>query len=290
MTTDNLEEFVGKMLGDLGAGFSASLVLMGDRLGLFSAMNGAGPMTSQSLSEKTNTEERYCREWLAAMAASGYVDLDPENTTFTLSPVQAQVFDDPGSPYYMQGSFECMESNFLDESKVRKAFKEGGGVGWGDHSSCLFSGVERFFRPSYDNMLVQAWLPALDGIVEKLERGMTVADVGCGGGYSTRLLAKAFPKSTFVGFDYHAESITAAIEEADAAGITNATFKESSAQQFDGEGYGLVCFFDCLHDMGDPVGALRRAKETMADDGVCMLVEPFAQDNVKDNMNPVGRI
>lgn len=294
MTTlneDKLNAFVGKMLGDIGAAMNASLLLVGDRLGLFKALAEGGPTDSAGLATRTGTAERYIREWLAAQAASGYLDYDPKSGTFTLPPEQAAVFADENSPVFLAAFGDLVAATMRDEPRISEAFRTGKGVGWDKRDECLFCGTARFFRTSYQHHLVQEWLPALDGVVEKLERGGTVADIGCGHGVSTRLMAQAFPQSRFFGFDYHAGSIEDARKAAADAGVARrVTFEVNAAKAIPAHGYDLVCFFDCLHDMGDPVGALRHVRSTMAPDGTCMLVEPFAGDRLEDNLTPVGRI
>jgi SAM-dependent methyltransferase len=286
---DKLNAFLGRMVGDLGAIASGALVLLGDRLGLFRAMQSGEPVTPEQLAQRTDTHERYVREWLAAQAASGYVDYDGAAGTFSLNPEQAAVFADEGSPASMAGAFEVLASLWLDEPKVAEAFRHGRGLGWHEHSQCLFRGTERFFRPGYNANLVSAWLPALDGVVAKLERGARVADVGCGHGASTIVMARAFPNSQFIGFDYHAPSVQAAAKAAHDAGLTNVRFELAQAKSFPGR-YDLVAFFDCLHDMGDPVGAATHVREALEPGGTWMIVEPYANDRLSDNLNPVGRI
>jgi SAM-dependent methyltransferase len=286
---DKLNAFLGRMVGDLGAIASGALVLLGDRLGLFRAMRSGQPMTPDDLAQRTGTHERYVREWLAAQAAAGYVDHDGAAGTFCLNPEQAAVFADDDSPASMAGAFEVLASLWIDEPKVAEAFRHGRGLGWHEHSACLFRGTERFFRPGYNTNLVASWLPALDGVVAKLERGAKVADVGCGHGASTIVMARAFPRSQFVGFDYHAPSVEAATKAARDAGLTNLRFEVAHAKNFAGR-FDLVAFFDCLHDMGDPVGAATHVREALAPDGTWMVVEPYANDRLSDNLNPVGRI
>jgi SAM-dependent methyltransferase len=288
---DKLNTFIGKMLGDVGAAMNASLMLIGDKLGLYKTLSAKGPLSSAELAQATNTSERYVREWLAAQAASGYVDYNAASGKFSMTPEQTLVFGDEDSPVFMGAVGDLVAATFLDEPKIADAFKTGKGVGWDRRSECLFCGTARFFRTGYKHHLVQEWLPALDGVVEKLKRGAKVADVGCGHGVSTRLMAAAFPNSRFVGFDYHPGSIEAARRAATEAGLGDRVhFDVHSAKTYPAEGYDLVCFFDCLHDMGDPVGAMKHVRETMAADGTCMLVEPFAGDRLEDNLNPVGRI
>jgi SAM-dependent methyltransferase len=288
---DRLNTFIGKMLGDVGAAMNASLMLIGDKLGLYKTLSESGPLTSSELAQATNTSERYVREWLAAQAASGYVEYDAVSGKFSMTPEQTLVFGDEDSPVFMGAVSSVVAATFLDEPKISEVFKTGGGVGWNRRSECLFCGTARFFRTGYKHHLVQEWLPALDGVVDKLKRGARVADVGCGHGVSTRLMAEAFPNSRFFGFDYHPGSIEAARKAAKDTGLDDRVqFDVHSAKTYPTQNYDLVCFFDCLHDMGDPVGAIKHVRETMADDGTCMLVEPFAGDSQKDNLNPIGRI
>ncbi len=286
-----LDAFVGKMVGDLGAAMSAALVIVGDRLGLYKHMAEGGPLTPESLARRAGIAERYAREWLAAQAAAGYAAYDAASGCYALSPEQAMVFADEGGPAFMAGAFDIIAAMFRDEPKITQAFRSGEGVGWHEHDACLFRGTERFFRPGYAAHLVGAWLPALDGVETKLERGARVADVGCGHGASTIVMAKAFPNARFFGFDYHAPSIERAKQAAAEAGVADRTeFAVAAAKTFPGTGYDLVTFFDCLHDMGDPVGTARHVREALAKDGSWMIVEPFAHDRVEDNLNPVGRI
>jgi SAM-dependent methyltransferase len=286
-----LHAFMGKMVGDMGAALSGALVLIGDKLGLYQALADGGAATPEELAGRTGTAERYVREWLAAQAASGYVDYDPATRRFSMSPEQAMALAAESSPVYVAGAFELIAAAYFDEPKVTEAFRTGKGVGWHEHHECLFRGVERFFRSGYSAFLVQDWLPALDGVQAKLERGGMVADVGCGHGASTILMAKAFPRSTFCGFDYHEPSIRRAREAAASAGVSgNTTFEVATAKGFPGTGYDLVACFDCLHDMGDPKGAAAHIRNALKPDGTFMLVEPFAQDDLKDNLNPVGRM
>jgi SAM-dependent methyltransferase len=288
---DKLNAFMGKMLVDVGAAMSASLMLIGDKLGLYKALAQGGPMSSAELANATSTTERYVREWLAAQAAAGYVDYDSSSAKFSMSPEQAMVFADEESPVFMGAVGDLVAATILDEPKISQAFRTGKGVGWNERSTCLFCGTARFFRTSYKHHLVQEWLPALEGVIAKLEAGAVVADVGCGHGVSTMLLAQAFPKSRFYGFDYHEGSIVAARQNAESAGLQDRlSFEVHSGKTFPSRGYDLVCFFDCLHDMGDPVGALRHVRQAIASDGTCMIVEPFAHDRLEDNLNPIGRI
>jgi SAM-dependent methyltransferase len=286
---DKLNAFLGRMVGDLGAIATGALVVLGDRLGLYRAMRSGEKLSPAELARRTGTHERNVREWLSAQAAAGYVDYCDETNLFRLNPEQAAVFADEDSPAAMAGAFEVLSSFWIDEPKVAEAFRTGRGLGWHDHSQCLFRGTERFFRPGYNANLVSGWLPALDGVVAKLERGATVADVGCGHGSSTLVMARAFPKSTFVGFDYHAPSVENAADAARDAGLANVRFEVADAKSFGGH-YDLIAFFDCLHDMGDPVGAARHVRERLAPDGTWLIVEPFAGDRLRDNLNPVGRV
>ncbi|MFQ5494735.1 MAG: class I SAM-dependent methyltransferase [Phycisphaerae bacterium] len=282
--------FLEKMIGDMGAAASASLVLIGEKLGLYKALADCGPLEPGGLAERTGTAERYVREWLAAQAASGYVDHDPATGRFSMNADQAAVFSDQNSPVYLAGGFTGIASLFLDEPKISAAFRSGEGVAWHEHSECLFCGTEKFFRPGYMNHLVADWIPALEGVREKLERGATVADVGCGHGISTTVMAKAFPRSRFVGFDYHEPSVVRAGEVAKEAGVENVTFEAAAAKTFPGRDYDLVAFFDCLHDMGDPVGAVSHVRQSLKSDGTLMIVEPFAHDELEKNLNPIGRM
>ena len=288
---DRLNQFMGKMVGDIGAAANAALIRTGDRLGLYKALASKGPMTPAELAQATGTTERYVREWLSAQAASGYVEYDATTKKFSMQPEQAMVFADDDSPVFMGAIGDMMAAIMLDEPKISDAFKSGKGVGWNDRAECLFCGTARFFRTTYKHHLVQEWLPALNGVVAKLERGAKVADVGCGHGISTLLMAKAYPNSHFFGFDAHPGSITAAQAAAASEGLSErVTFAVATAKTYPANDYDLVCFFDCLHDMGDPVGALSHVKETLAKDGTCMMVEPFARDKLEDNLNPVGRL
>ena len=285
-------EFVGKVVGELGATLNAALVVIGDELGLYKAMDGAGPLTPGELAASTGTSERYVREWLNAQAAGGYVDYDPQEKRYSLSPEHALVLANEGSPYFMPGAFQLMTASVRDEPAIREAFRSGAGVGWHEHNHGVFEGCERFFRPGYAANLVPAWIPALEGVDEKLRAGALVADVGCGHGASTLLMAEAYPASRFVGFDYHDGSIEQARERAAAAGLSEerVTFEVAPAAGYPGTGYDLVTTFDCLHDMGDPVGAARHVLQSLSADGTWLVVEPFAGDHVEDNLNPVGRV
>ena len=278
------------MLGDLGAIATGAAVVLGDRLGLFKAMRELGKVTAGELSARTGTQERLVQEWLAGQAAAGYIEYDEPADRFYLNAEQELVFADEDSPAFMAGAFEVLSTLWLDEEKVSQAFRSGKGVGWHEHSTCLFRGTERFFRPGYNANLIAAWLPALTGVVEKLQQGATVADVGCGHGASAILMAKAFPKSRFFGFDYHSPSIERARKAADEAGVSgNTQFEVATAKTFPGA-YDLVAFFDCLHDMGDPVGAAGHVYQALKPDGTWMIVEPFAYDHLAANLNSVGRV
>jgi SAM-dependent methyltransferase len=286
-----LSSFMEKMLGEFGAALNASLVMIGDKLGLYKALAAKGPLNSAELAQATNTSERYVREWLAAQAASGYVQYDPASGKFSMQPEQALALANEDSPYFMGAIGDLVSATFLDEPKITDGFRTGKGVGWNRRSECLFCGTARFFRTSYKHKLVQEWLPALDGVVDKLNRGAKVADIGCGHGVSTLLMAQAFPNSQFFGFDYHPGSIETARRAASEAGLAERVrFDVHSAKSYPAGDYDLICFFDCLHDMGDPVGAMDHARQAVAADGTCMLVEPFAHDRLEDNFNPIGRV
>ena len=284
-----LQEFLGKAVGDLGAAMSATLVLVGDRLGLYKAL-AAAALTPAELASRTDTNERYVREWLGNQGAGGYVQFDAASGKWSLSPEQALCLADPNGPVDMPGAYNIVEATFHALGRTLDNFKTGKGMEWGEHHACLFHGTERFFRAGYNANLIGAWLPALDGVVDQLTRGAKVADVGCGHGASAILMAKSFPNSTVIGYDYHAESIRVARERAAAAGVSNATFEVADAVSYPGKGFDLIAFFDCLHDMGDPVGVSRHAREALNKDGTVMIVEPFANDRVEDNLNPVGRV
>ena len=285
-----LEAFVFRAVDEVGATLNAALVVMGDKLGLYRAMAGAGPLDPGEIAERAGVAERYVREWLNAQAAGGFVEYDGSSGRYTLPPEQANALTDEQSPAYLPGFFQLALGSVLDSPRVTEAARTGEGVGWHDHVHDVHDGCERFFRPGYNANLVGAWLPALDGVVAKLEQGALVADVGCGHGSSTTLMAQAFPMSTFVGSDYHEDAIATARARAEAAGVADrVTFEVAPAAGYGGKGYDLVTMFDCLHDMGDPVGASRHVRETLADDGTWMIVEPAAGDRVEDNLNPVGR-
>ncbi|MBS1799680.1 MAG: methyltransferase domain-containing protein [Acidobacteria bacterium] len=286
-----LNAFMNQAVADMGAAMHAALVIIGDKLGLYKAMAGAGSMTPAELATKTKTNERYVREWLNANAASGYLDYDPATATYTLPPEQAFALAVDDSPAFLPGAFQVIGAVIRDEPKITNAFRTGQGVGWHEHDAELFQGTERFFRPNYAANLISQWIPALTGVDAKLKSGIRVADVGCGHGASTMLMAKSYPNSTFFGFDYHLPSIQWAEKTAEEAGLASRiTFEVAMAKNFPGNHYGLVTFFDCLHDMGDPVGAAKHVLSTLAPGGSWMIVEPFANDKVEDNLNPVGRI
>jgi len=285
-----LEQFVFRAVDEVGATLNAALVVMGDKLGLYRALAGAGALTPAELAERTGVAERYVREWLNAQAAGGYVEYDPSTSRYTLPPEQTVALTDFESPAYLPGFFQIALGSVLDSPRITDAARSGEGVGWHEHHHDVFEGCERFFRPGYNANLISSWLPALDGVVEKLEQGITVADVGCGHGSSTFLMAKAYPNSTFVGSDYHEGSIETARQRAEEAGVADhVRFETAPAAGYSGKGYDLVTMFDCLHDMGDPAGAARHVRETIADDGTWLIVEPKAGDRVEDNLNPVGR-
>ncbi len=286
---DKLMAFVFRAVGEVGATLNTALVVMGDKLGLYRALAGSGPLTPSELAERTGVAERYVREWLNAQAAGEFVDYDPDSGRYALPPEQAVALTDESSPAYLPGFFQIALGSVIDSPRVMEASKTGAGIGWHDHVNDVYEGCERFFRPGYNANLVSSWLPAFDGLVEKLERGASVADVGCGHGASTVLMAKAFPNSTFRGFDYHEGSITTARQRAEDAGVSErVSFAVAPASSYAGS-YDLVTMFDCLHDMGDPMGAARHVLSSLAADGTWLIVEPAAGDRVEDNLNPVGR-
>jgi SAM-dependent methyltransferase len=286
-----LHEFVMKAVGEMGAAMNAALIVIGDKLGLYKAMAGAGPMSSAELAVKTRTDERYVREWLAAQAAGGFITYDAATRNYTLPPEQAFALAEENSPVFLPGFFHIVSACMKDEGRITEAFTTGKGVGWHEHDPSLFAGTERFFRPNYRAHLIREWIPALGDTEAKLNAGARVADVGCGLGTSTILMAQAYPRSTFVGTDYHDGSIQMAHEAAKKAGVADRVkFEVAKAKDYPGRDFQLVAFFDCLHDMGDPEGAARHVRETLAPDGAWMIVEPFANDNLEDNLNPVGRV
>ena len=285
-----LNAFMGRFVGDLGAVMHAATIVLGDKLGLYKAL-AAGPAHVEDLARRTETDPRYLREWLCAQAASGYVEYDAASETFSLGEEQAFALAVEGGPAFIPGAFQIAMATFKAIPKMTQAFRTGLGLGWHEHDAALFHGTERFFRPSYAANLVSSWIPALDGIEARLEAGARVADVGCGHGASTILLAQAYPASSFVGFDYHEPSIAYAREAAKKAGVGGrVAFEVASAKGYPGHDYDLVAMFDCLHDMGDPVGAAAHVRESLKADGAWMIVEPYAGDRLEDNLNPVGRI
>src|SRR5262245_23148125 len=286
-----LNQFIGQMLGDLGGASSIAMVRIGDVLGLYATLRAKGPMTCTQLAKAAGVNERYLREWLSHQAASNYLDYDAKSETFGLSPEQAMVFANEDSPVYMMGGFDVMAALLDNQPKVQAAFKSGGGVAWGGQAGCMSCAVARFFRPGYHNHLVKEWLPALDGVVDRLERGAKVADVGCGHGWSTVLMAQAFPRSQFIGYDFHPGSIEEAQAHAMAHGVAeNTRFEVGLAKDYPGTDFDLVTCFDCLHDMGDPAGTAAHVCKSLKQDGTWMIVEPMAGDRLEQNLNPVGRL
>lgn len=287
---EKLNAFLGQFVNDLGAAVHTGMVVIGEKLGLYRAL-AEGPVTSAELAAKTKTDERYLREWLSSQAAGGYITYDPSTKKFSLSEEQAFVLAKDDSPAYLPGAFELALASLEAVPRIAESFRSGAGMGWHEHADGVFHGCEKFFRPGYAANLVSAWIPSLEGVKEKLERGARVADVGCGKGASTILMAKAFPNSRFTGFDYHDKSIAAARESAQREGVADrVTFEVSTAKVFPGKDYDFVAVFDCLHDMGDPVGAAKHVRQSLASDGTWMIVEPFANNELKDNLNPVGRV
>jgi SAM-dependent methyltransferase len=287
---DKLNAFVGQFVGDLGAAVHAGMVVIGEKLGLYKAL-ATGAMTSAELGAKTGTDERYLREWLASQAAGGYVTYDDATKKFSLSAEQAFTLANEDSPAYLPGAFELAWGSLAAVPRIAESFRTGAGMGWHEHEESVFHGCEKFFRPGYAANLVSTWIPALQGVREKLEAGARVADVGCGKGASTLLMAAAFPKSKFFGFDYHDKSIQGARDSAKRAGVADrVTFEVAKAKEYPGSGYDFVAVFDCLHDMGDPVGAAAHIRQSLAPGGTWMIVEPFANDDLKNNLNPVGRV
>ncbi|MBX7122778.1 MAG: class I SAM-dependent methyltransferase [Opitutaceae bacterium] len=288
---DKLNAFLGQALNDMGAAFQTALIILGERLGLYKAMAGAGPLTPAELAAKTQTDKRYVREWLCAQAASNYVTYDPATDRFTLPDEQALLLAVDTGPAYLPAAYQVIASTVVDEPQLRETFRTGFGFGWHQHNAGLFEGTERFFRPSYAANLINSWIPSLDGAEAKLKSGAQVADVGCGHGASTILMAQAYPKSRFAGFDYHEPSINRAREAAHAAGVSDRVrFSVAGAKDYPGKAYDLVAFFDCLHDMGDPAGVARHVRSSLKPDGNWLIVEPFAGDRIEQNLNPVGRV
>jgi SAM-dependent methyltransferase len=287
-----LQELLGKAVNEWGAAEGALLTFAGDKLGLFKAMAGAGALTPEELARKTGTQPRIIKEWLAAQAAGGFVIYNPAAGSYTLPEEQALALIDENSPAYIAGFYQTLVSLFKDQEKIIESFRTGKGLGWGDHHHYLFEGTERFFKPNYVANLTTSWIPALDGVENKLKNGgAKVADVGCGHGASTILMAKAYPNSKIIGFDYHRPSIEWARKNAEKEGLKNLTFKVAGATDYPGDDYDLVTFFDCFHDMGNPSAAAKHVLQTLKNkDGTWMLVEPFANDKVEDNLNPIGRV
>jgi SAM-dependent methyltransferase len=286
---DKLNAFLGQVIGELGATVNAGLIVIGDKLGLYRAMAGGGPVTPQELAERTGTAERYVREWLNAQAAGGFVTYDASTQRYELPAEQALALANEDSPAFVCGAFELATATLRAGAEIESAFKTGRGFGWHEHDQGVATGCERFFRPGYNANLVSAWLPALDGVEAKLRVGAKVADVGCGLGASTRLMADAYARSHFTGFDYDAESIELARGKAKASGLKNTHFDVAEAAAYPGTDYDLITMFDCLHDMGDPIGAAKHVRQTLAADGTWLIVEPIAGDKVEQNLNPVGR-
>jgi len=287
---DKMNQFLGKVVGDFGAALSSSLVYIGQKLGLYKALVNGGPSTPDALAEKTGTNERYVREWLINQAASGYVDYDSETGLYSLAPEQAAALTDENSPFYVGGGFYVIKAMTNAVSRIEDYFKNGGGMLWGDHDPDLFVGTERFFRPGYAAHLIASWIPALTDVEEKLKAGGKVADIGCGHGSSTIIMAQAYPNSHFWGFDNHQKSIETARQRAKDAGVSDrVTFEVGNANEIPDRQYDMVAFFDCLHDMGDPVGACKRASQVLAPDGSALIVEPMAGNTVEENFNIIGR-
>jgi len=287
---DKLNVFVGQFVGDLGAAVHSGTVVIGEKLGLYKAL-AEGPLNSAELAAKTRTDERYVREWLGSQAAGGYVTYDEKTRNFSLSEEQAFTLANEDSPAYIPGAFQLVLGSLAAVPRIAESFRSGAGMGWHEHDDAVFHGCEKFFRPSYAANLVSSWIPALRGVKAKLEAGARVADVGCGKGASTMLMAKAFPKSQFFGFDYHDKSIEGARATAARQGLADrVNFEAAKAKEFPGKDYDLVTVFDCLHDMGDPVGVSIHVRNSLSKDGAWMIVEPFANDELKGNLNPVGRV
>lgn len=286
-----LDSLLNTAIGDLSAGYGGVMISLGYKLGLYRAMAGAGPLSSAEIARRSGCAERYVREWLNAQVAGGYVDYHPSSQTYELTAEQAMVLADDQSPVFFPSAWQVPASMWFDEHKAIEAFRTGKGIAWGEHDERLFCGVAAFYRNAYQGSLVPEWLPALDGVTDKLARGARVADIGCGHGHSTVIMAQAYPDSRFWGFDVHADSIAAARRHAEQAGVAErVTFVQAKATDYPAQDYDLICFFDCLHDMGHPDRALRHAARALAPDGTVMLVEPFAGDRVEDNINPIGRL
>lgn len=288
---NRLNQFMERAVADMGAAISTAMVLIGDRLGLYKAMANRDPMTAEEIAAASGCNTRYIREWLNNQAAGGYVTYDPITRRYLLPPEQAMALADESSPAFIGGAFQVIQAVLKAEPRIRENFRSGDGMGWGEHDPNLFEGTERFFRPNYSANLVSSWIPALDGVEEKLKRGCRVADIGCGHGASTLLMAQAYPKSQFFGFDYHGPSIEICRRRAQTAGLADRiTFEVANSTSFTGHGYDLVACFDCLHDMADPVGCARHVRQALTPDGTWMIVEPFAGDKPEENHNPIGRI
>ena len=288
---DRLNSFLGQFVGDLGATVHSGMVVIGEKLGLYKTLAAEGPLTSEQLAERTQTDERYIREWLASQAAGGYVTYNDATRQFSLTDEQKFTLADESSPAYLPGAFQLALGSLAAVPRITESFRTGAGMGWHEHDDAVFHGCEKFFRPGYAANLVSSWIPSLKDVKAKLESGARVADVGCGKGASTILLAKAYPKAKFHGFDYHDKSVEAARESSRREGVAErVTFEVSKAKEYPGKDYDFVAVFDCLHDMGDPVGAAAHVRQSLANDGTWMIVEPFANDQLKDNLNPVGRV
>jgi len=285
-----VEELAGKVIGDVAGAMSLYMAYLGDQVGIFEALDGAGRLTPGQLADRLGTSEKYVHEWLGSVSAAGYVTFHPESGTFSLTPEQALVFAREGQPACMQGFFQAVVSQFESHEKAVETLRSGKGRPWSDQTQCCFCGTDRFFRPGYAASLTSEWIPALDGVEAKLKQGAKIADIGCGHGSSSILMAQAYPNSTVTGFDFHPPSIEAAKAKARAAGVENVRFEVASAQDYPGEGYDFACIFDALHDMGDPVGAAAHIRETLTEDGTFMLVEPMAGDSLGENLNPLGQI
>jgi SAM-dependent methyltransferase len=291
INSEKLNAFLGRALNDMGAAFQTALIIVGERLGLYKAMAGAGSLSAAELAQKTATDERYVREWLCAQAASGYVAYEPATGRFTLPDEQALLLAVETGPAYLPAAYQIIASTVVDEPQLRETFRTGFGFGWHQHNAGLFEGTERFFRPSYAANLITSWIPALAGVEAKLKAGAEVADVGCGHGASTILMAQAYPKSSFIGYDYHEPSVKHARETAERAGVSaRVKFAVAGAKDYPGKNLDLVTFFDCLHDMGDPMGAAKHVRASLKPDGTWLIVEPFAGDRIEQNLNPVGRV
>jgi SAM-dependent methyltransferase len=288
--SNRVEELAGKVVGDIAGALSVFMAYLGDQAGLFDAMDGKGPLTVDQIAEATGMNPKYLHEWLGSVSAAGYVTFHPEDETFEVTPEQAVVFGREGQPACMQGFFQAVVSQFESHAKATETFKSGQGRPWGDHTQCLFCGTDRFFRPGYQANLIDTWIPALEGVEDTLKAGGKIADIACGHGSSSIMLAQAYPKTTVYGFDFHEPSIAEAKARAEAAGVNNVHFEVARAQDYPGEGFDLACIFDALHDMGDPEGAARHIRESLKEGGTFMLVEPLAGDRMADNMHVLGQI